>query len=63
MKVQFTVRLDEETKDMLSDICDKDKRSQSNMISFLIEQAYFDMIIRKEERENVLRPDCREITD
>jgi len=63
MKVQFTVRLDEEIKDMLTDICDKDKRSQSNMISLLIEQAYYDKVIKKEEKENVPRPGYREITD
>ena len=63
MKAQFTVRLDEGTKEKLCSICESEKRSQSNMISLLIEQAYFDMVIRKEEKENVLRPDCREITD
>ena len=63
MKVQFTVRLDEEIKDMLTDICDKEKRSQSNMISLLIEQAYYDKVIEKEEKENVPRPGNRQITD
>ena len=63
MKAQFTVRLDDETKEKLCSICESEKRSQSNMISLLIEQEYQRKIDEKENMAYVQRLNCREITD